>query len=53
MIAEAELAWPERRVVVLLPEQREWATAFETEGWRVIHCGFDDLSAAVVAALNA
>ena len=53
VIAEAELAWPERQVAVLLPEQREWATAFEAEGWRVIHFGSDDLSAAVVAALSA
>ena len=51
--AEAEFAWMERQVAVLLPEQREWATAFEAEGWRVIHFGSDDLSAAVVAALNA
>ena len=53
VIAEAELAWMERQVAVLLPEQREWATAFEAEGWRVIHCSSDDLSAAVVTALNA
>ena len=52
VIAEAELAWPERQVAVLLPEQREWASAFEAEGWRVIHCGSDDLAAAVAAALN-
>ena len=52
VIAEAELAWPERQVAVLLPEQREWATAFEAEGWRVIHFGSDDLAAAVAAALN-
>ena len=39
VIAEAELAWPERKVAVLLPEQREWAAAFEAEGWRVIHHG--------------
>ena len=53
VIAEAELAWPERRVAVLLLEQREWAAVFEAEGWRVIHCGSDDFSAAVVVALNA
>ena len=52
VIAEAELAWPEMKLAVLLPGQREWATAFEAEGWRVVHGGSDDLSAAVAVALN-
>ena len=52
VIAEAELSWPERRVAVLLLEQREWAAVFEAEGWRVIHCGSDDLAPTVAAALN-
>ena len=52
IIAEAELAWPEHQVAVLLPEQREWVTVFEAEGWRVIPCGSDDFTAALVAALN-
>ena len=52
VIAEAELGWPEHRVAVLLPEQREWTTAFEAEGWRVMHSGSDDISGAAAEALN-
>ena len=33
--AEAELAWPKRKVAVMLPEQAESKSAFETHGWRV------------------
>ena len=32
--AEAELAWPMRRVAVLRGEQAEEAAAFEEAGWR-------------------
>ena len=52
VIAEAEVAWPERRVAILLHEQRECATAFESEGWRVFHHESDDFSEAVVAAFK-
>ena len=52
VIAEAEIAWADRRVAVLLSKQREWAIAFEAEGWRIIHHGSDDFSAAVAAALG-
>ena len=33
--AEAELAWPDRRIVVLLPEQEAFAAAFVAAGWEV------------------
>jgi len=52
VIAEAELAWSERKVAVILAEQQEWTAAFEAEGWRVIHYESDDFSDSVVAALN-
>ena len=32
VLAEAELAWPERNIAVLLPEQRESRPAFEQAG---------------------
>ena len=53
VIAEAELAWPQRQVAVLLPEQREWATAFDVAGWRVFEAGAEKLGEAVAAALDA
>ena len=52
VVAEAELAWTEQQVAVLLPEQQEWTTAFEAAGWEVVTGGSGDLSQAVVAALN-
>ncbi len=33
--ADAELAWPDRSVAVLLPERTESAAAFEAVGWKV------------------
>ncbi len=35
VLAESELAWPERKVAVLLPEKREWKAPFERAGWCV------------------
>jgi phosphatidylserine/phosphatidylglycerophosphate/cardiolipin synthase-like enzyme len=50
--AEAELAWPERRVVVLLEDQVAAASAFTSAGWRAvaltqssIHTALDALGA--------
>ena len=34
--AEAELAWPRYRVVVLLPDQQDLAEAWQQAGWRVV-----------------
>ena len=53
VIAEAELAWPERKVVVLLSEQWEWAALFADTGWRVVEEGTESFVDVVVASLNA
>ena len=34
--AEAELAWPDQRVAVLLPEQHDLGTVWQQAGWRVV-----------------
>lgn len=34
--AEAELAWPQHRVAVLLPDQEDLAWAWREAGWRVV-----------------
>jgi DEAD/DEAH box helicase domain-containing protein len=36
VIAEAEMAWEERKIAYLLPEQEEYRTVFENQGWAVI-----------------
>jgi hypothetical protein len=33
--AEAELAWTDHRIAVLLPEQKTFAAAFVAAGWEV------------------
>ena len=33
--AEAELAWPSKKVAMLLPEQAEAETEFAAQGWKV------------------
>jgi hypothetical protein len=33
--AEAELAWPEKKVAVLLPEQAQYEARFSEQGWTV------------------
>ena len=53
VIAEAELGWPEHRVAVLLPEQREWAALFADAGWKVVEEGTESFADMVVALLNA
>ena len=53
VIAEAELAWPDRRVAVLLPEQREWTALFADAGWKVVEEGTESFVDMVVASLNA
>ncbi len=35
-IAEAEMAWTEKKVVWLLPEQEEYADIFKDHGWKVL-----------------
>ncbi len=41
--AEAELAWPSKKLAVLLPEQQDAAAAFKAQGWKVF--SVDDLAA--------
>jgi DEAD/DEAH box helicase domain-containing protein len=36
VIAEAELAWFERRLVLLMPAQNDSATIWQANGWRVV-----------------
>ena len=52
VLAEAELAWPELSVAVLLPEQRDSKLAFERAGWHVFHDKMEDRIDALAAALN-
>ena len=52
VIAEAELAWSEQKVAVLLPEQQAWAAPFEEGGWKVLDSDSEGLVDAVVASLN-
>ena len=53
VIAEAELAWPEFKVAVLLPEQRSCAGQFEGAGWTVLDGSAEEVADAVAAALDA
>ena len=41
--AEAELAWPSKKVAVLVPEHQEAIEAFKVQGWKVF--SVDDLAA--------
>lgn len=36
VIAEAEMAWEDKKVVWLLPEQEECINVFESQGWKVL-----------------
>ena len=50
VVAEAETAWPGRKVAVLLPDQAAGARAFTEAGWRVF-VGPEAPGAGIVAAL--
>ena len=52
VLAESELAWPERKVAVLLPEKRKWKAPFERAGWCVIGGDVERIGEAVSAALD-
>ncbi|MBI2806633.1 MAG: DEAD/DEAH box helicase [Planctomycetes bacterium] len=41
--AEAELAWPSKKLAVLVPEHSDAAAAFKSQGWKVF--SVDDLAA--------
>jgi len=51
VIAEAELAWPDRRIAILLPVQGGSAAAFAGAGWRVFDSDDDTLCEAIADAL--
>ena len=53
VLAESELAWPARKIAVLLAEHREWNVPFEKAGWRVFQGDAEKLREAVAAALDA
>ena len=44
ILAEAELAWPEHEIAVLLADHVEQVAAFEQAGWRVFMTGAGDLA---------
>ena len=52
VLAESELAWPERKVAVLLPEKQERKSPFERAGWWVIGGDAEQVGEAVAAALD-
>ena len=51
VVAEAEAAWPSRRVAVLLPDQRRGSSGFRKAGWTVVVSPGADAAAAAAAAL--
>ena len=53
VLAESELAWPARKVAVVLVEHRAWIAPFEKAGWRVFEGDAERLGEAVAAALDA
>ena len=53
VIAEAELAWSDLKVAVLLAEQRVWAALFEEAGWTVFDGTAENLTESVAAILVA
>ena len=50
VVAEAEAAWPDAKLAVLLPGQEPGSAAFAGAGWRVVTTD-DGAQAAIVAAL--
>ena len=53
VLAESELAWPTRKIAVVLAEHPESRASFEKAGWRVFEEGAEKLVEAVAAALDA
>ena len=51
VLAEAELAWPTRRVVVLHPDRDDGAAAFLSAGWNVFGSRVHNLAELVAKAL--
>jgi DEAD/DEAH box helicase domain-containing protein len=38
-VAEAEMAWEDRKIVWLLPEQEDYVDLFKNAGWKVLYSG--------------
>ena len=53
VLAESELAWPARKIAVVLAEHSESRASFEQAGWRVFEGDAEKLVAVVAAALDA
>ena len=53
VLAESELAWPARKIAVVLAERPEWKASFEKADWRVFEGDAEKLGEAVAAALDA
>ena len=53
VLAESELAWPARKIAVVLAERPEWKASFEKADWRVFEGDAEKLGEAVAAALEA
>ena len=53
VIAEAEVAWPDRKVAVLPAEQRVWTALFEEAGWTVFDDTAENLTESVAGILVA
>lgn len=41
VLAEAELAWPQHRVAVLLPDQEDLSGVWSKAGWRIVLVGLE------------
>ena len=52
VLAESELAWPARKIAVVLAERPEWKASFEKADWRVFEGDAEKLGEAVAAALD-
>lgn len=52
VLAEAELAWPARKVALVLAGHPDSRASFEKAGWRVFEGGREKLNEAVAAALD-
>ena len=53
VLAESELAWPARKIAVVLAARPEWKASFEKADWRVFEGDAETLGEAVAAALDA
>ena len=51
VVAHAELAWPGRRVALLLPDQEHHRMHYERSGWHVLTAEPDGLAGALVDTL--